>query len=58
MFLFKIGRLADALKILFLFSSSIYCYYTRLCNSFYIPLEEQILDSLRFASKDLKFSIL
>ena len=58
MFLFKIGRLPDALKILFSFSSSIYGYYTRLCDSFYIPLAEQILDSLRFVSKDLKFSIL
>ena len=37
MFLFKIGCLPNALKILLLFSSSIHCYYTRLCNSFYIP---------------------
>ena len=58
MFLFKIGCLPNALKILLSFSSSIHCYYTRLCNSFYIPLAEQISGSLRFVSKDLKFSIL
>ena len=37
MFLFKIGRLSNALKRLFSFSSSIHCYNTRQCNSFYIP---------------------
>ena len=32
MFLFKISRLLDALKKLFWFSSSNYCYYTKLCD--------------------------
>ena len=58
-YLFKTGRLPDALKRLFSFSSSIHSYYTRQCNYFsYIPPAEQILDSLRSVSKDLNFSIL
>ena len=57
-FLFKIGRLPDALKMLFSRSSSIHCYYKRQCNTVYIPLAEQILNSLRFVSNDPKFSIL
>ena len=57
-FFFKIGRLPDALKLLFSFSSSNHRYYTRQCNAFYIPLAEQILDSLPYVSQDLKFSIL
>ena len=32
MFLFKISRLLDALKKLFWFPSSNYCYYTKLCD--------------------------
>ena len=37
MFLFKIGRLPDALKTLFSFSSSILSYYSRRCRFSYIP---------------------
>ena len=37
MFSFKIDRLPDAPKILFPFSSSNHCYYTRQSNSFYMP---------------------
>ena len=58
MFLYKIGRLPDALKRLFSFSSGNHRYYTRQCNSFYIPLREQTLDSLHCICTDLNFSIL
>ena len=55
MFLFKVGRLPDALKRLFSFSSSIHRYYTRRCSFSEYHLEEQILSvgsSLSCALKD------
>ena len=50
--------LPNALSRLFSFSSSIHFYYTRQCNSFYVSPSQQILDSLRYVSKNLNFSML
>ena len=57
MFLFKIGR-PMLLKDYFRFRVAFIAITPDNAIPFTYPLEEQILDSLRFVSKELRFSIL
>ena len=58
MVLFKMSRLPEALEILFRFRVAIIAITPDNAFLLHTPLQDKISNSLRYVSKDLKFSIL